>query len=80
MKKMSKINEYPEVKKQVTNYEVATKTLLGKVEFCDSGVFIAVRDNEENGEKRINAYLDNSEQLNDLAVIISKINSLNIEE
>jgi hypothetical protein len=69
---------YPKTK--ATTLEIETKTLLGNVEFCESGIFVTVKRNEEDSEETYSVYLQSSEELNDLAVIMDKINRLNLGE
>lgn len=70
-------NEYPKTK--ATQFDIETKTLLANVDFSYNNINITLKVNDEYSEATTVIYLENSEQLNDLAVIINKINSLNIE-
>jgi len=69
---------YPKTK--ATQFDIETKTLLGNVEFTSNNIFIVIKKNDEDEIIKYNINLDTSEELNDLAVIIEKINDLNLGE
>lgn len=70
--------KYPNTK--ATRFEVETKSLLATADFGGGSIFITIKKNDEDDETTHHITLDSSEELNDLAVLLEKINDLNLGE
>jgi hypothetical protein len=67
------------MKTKITAYILETNTLIGKVEFTESGIFVDVLRNDEDREQVCHLYLQSSEELDNLAQIIQKLNDFNLQ-